>query len=145
LTQRASQWISAAGSAAGLARAAGRVLAGVAVSCALLQPVQAREAPAAGMADAGTIPLQQLPNEAQLTMERIEAGGPFPYAKDGSRFGNYERALPRKPRDYYREYTVKTNSRNRGARRIVCGGDRRATNDCYYTDDHYNSFKRIAK
>ncbi|WP_454724187.1 MULTISPECIES: ribonuclease domain-containing protein [Cupriavidus] len=127
-----------------MARAAGRVLAGVAVSCALLQPVQAREVPAVGV-DTGTITLGQLPNEAQSTMARIEAGGPFPYAKDGSRFGNYERILPRRPRDYYREYTVKTNSRNRGVRRIVCGGDRRATNDCYYTDDHYNSFKRIAK
>ncbi len=118
------------------------MLAGVAVSCALAQPVMARQAIDDGT---GTIAVQQLPNEAQLTLERIEAGGPFPYAKDGSRFGNYERVLPQRSRGYYREYTVKTNSRNRGARRIVCGGDQRATNDCYYTDDHYNSFKRIAK
>lgn len=138
LTQRASQWISVAG----LARVASRVLAGVALSCALAQPVLARQAADDGT---GTIAVQQLPNEAQSTLERIEAGGPFPYAKDGSRFGNYERALPQRSRNYYREYTVKTNSRNRGARRIVCGGDQRATNDCYYTDDHYNSFKRIAK
>ncbi|KJK21030.1 ribonuclease [Burkholderiaceae bacterium 16] len=121
---------------------ASRVLAGVAVSCALAQPVLARQAIDDGT---GTIAVQQLPNEAQLTLERIEAGGPFPYAKDGSRFGNYERVLPQRSRGYYREYTVKTNSRNRGARRIVCGGDQRATSDCYYTDDHYNSFKRIAK
>lgn len=94
----------------------------------------------------GTIAVQQLPNEARDTLTRIEDGGPFPYAKDGSRFGNYERILPRQSRSYYREYTVKTpRSRNRGAKRIVCGGDQRAANDCYYTEDHYNSFKRIAK
>ena len=97
----------------------------------------------AGMA--GTIAVPQLPNEAQRTLERIQSGGPYPYEKDGSRFGNYERILPQQPRGYYREYTVKTNSRNRGARRIVCGGDQRAANDCYYTEDHYNSFKRITK
>ncbi len=94
---------------------------------------------------AGTIAVPQLPNEAQRTLERIQSGGPYPYEKDGSRFGNYERILPQQPRGYYREYTVKTNSRNRGARRIVCGGDQRAANDCYYTEDHYNSFKRITK
>lgn len=94
----------------------------------------------------GTIAVQQLPNEAQDTLRLIESGGPFPYDKDGSRFGNYERSLPRQARDYYREYTVKTpRSRNRGARRIVCGGNQRIAEDCYYTDDHYNSFKRIAK
>ena len=85
-------------------------------------------------------------NEARQTLERIEAGGPFSYDKDGSRFGNYERSLPQQSRGYYREYTVKnSNSRNRGAKRIVCGGDQRAANDCYYTEDHYNSFKRITK
>jgi ribonuclease T1 len=97
---------------------------------------------------AGTIATQQLPNDARQTLERIESGGPFPFDKDGSRFGNYERILPQQPRGYYREYTVKnsnTKSRNRGARRIVCGGDQRAANDCYYTEDHYNSFKRITK
>ncbi|MGO4307294.1 MULTISPECIES: ribonuclease domain-containing protein [unclassified Cupriavidus] len=94
----------------------------------------------------GTISAQQLPNEARQTLERIESGGPFPYDKDGSRFGNYERILPQQPRGYYREYTVKNSkSRNRGAKRIVCGGDQRAANDCYYTEDHYNSFKRITK
>jgi ribonuclease T1 len=88
--------------------------------------------------------VQQLPNEAQQTLERIKEGGPFRYDKDGSRFGNYERILPARPRGYYREYTVKTpGGRNRGAKRIVCGGEQRAANDCYYTEDHYSSFKRI--
>jgi ribonuclease T1 len=123
------------------------MLAGLAMTLALVQPGHARQAAEADpAATLGTIAVQQLPNEAQQTLQRIEAGGPFPYAKDGSRFGNYERILPRQTRGYYREYTVKTaRSRNRGAKRIVCGGDQRAANDCYYTEDHYNSFKRIAK
>lgn len=94
----------------------------------------------------GTIAAQQLPKEAKGTLERVKVGGPFAYEKDGSRFGNYERILPARPRGYYREYTVRTpGMRNRGARRIVCGGNQVAANDCYYTDDHYNSFKRITQ
>lgn len=125
---------------------AASVTFGAAFSLAPLDAMarQAQSDVAAGMA--GTIAVQQLPNEAQRTLERIQSGGPFPYDKDGSRFGNYERILPQQSRGYYREYTVKTNSRNRGAKRIVCGGDQRgAANDCYYTEDHYNSFKRITK
>ena len=54
------------------------------------------------------------------------AGGPFPYAMDGAVFGNFERLLPRHQRGYYHEYTVKTpGSRDRGARRIVTGPERR--------------------
>lgn len=123
------------------------MLAGLAMTAALAQTGHARQAPEFDpAATLGTIAVQQLPNEAQQTLQRIEAGGPFPYAKDGSRFGNYERILPRRARGYYREYTVKTpRSRNRGAKRIVCGGEERATSDCYYTEDHYNSFKRISK
>jgi ribonuclease T1 len=124
------------------------VLAGAAISIALtLAPQALWQAVARRRAGVvGTIAAQQLPNEARQTLERIEAGGPFPYDKDGSRFGNYERSLPQQSRGYYREYTVKnSNSRNRGAKRIVCGGDQRAANDCYYTEDHYNSFKRITK
>jgi ribonuclease T1 len=130
-------------------RAAG-ALAGLVLGLALALPGQTalarRSADVQAEGLAGTIAVQQLPNEAQQTLERIEAGGPFPYEKDGSKFGNYERILPQQPRGYYREYTVnKASSRNRGARRIVCGGNQRAANDCYYTDDHYNSFKRIIK
>jgi ribonuclease T1 len=121
----------------------GRLTAALALSLAFIQPVIAREVPDEAL---GTIQVRQLPNDAQETLERIGAGGPFPYAKDGARFGNYERMLPQRPRGYYREYTVNnSNSRNRGAKRIVCGGEQAAANDCYYTDDHYNSFKRIAK
>jgi ribonuclease T1 len=87
-----------------------------------------------------------LPAEAQDTLRLIESGGPFPFPKDGVIFGNRERQLPSHARGYYREYTVVTpRSRDRGARRIVCGGPRPAAPDvCYYTQDHYASFRRIA-
>jgi len=86
-----------------------------------------------------TIASSQLPKEAQQTLALIKKGGPFPYSKDGSIFGNREKVLPAKPRGHYKEYTVKTpGARNRGARRIVAGGG-----DFFYTDDHYASFKRI--
>lgn len=92
-----------------------------------------------------TVHIAQLPRQAVATLRLIEAGGPFPYEKDGVVFGNRERLLPRHPRGYYHEYTVPTpRARDRGARRIVCGGPKRQTGDCYYSDDHYSSFKRIA-
>ncbi|NJN00644.1 MAG: hypothetical protein HC793_03310 [Aquincola sp.] len=108
-----------------------------------LTAAQARGVPA----DASAVPLAELPFEARLTKERIASGGPFPYAKDGTVFGNRERRLPREKRGYYREYTVKTpGAKNRGARRIVCGGDKPVAPDaCYYTADHYASFRRIAQ
>jgi ribonuclease T1 len=104
---------------------------------------QARGVPS----DAGTVALAELPAEARATQQRILQGGPFPYAKDGTVFGNRERLLPREKRGYYREYTVKTpGSRDRGARRIVCGGEKPAAPlACYYTADHYASFKRIVQ
>ena len=92
-----------------------------------------------------TVALGQLPKQAQDTYGLIRSGGPFPYKKDGTVFFNRERLLPRERRGYYREYTVKTpGSRDRGARRIVCGGTRPTEPDnCYYTADHYASFSRI--
>jgi ribonuclease T1 len=82
----------------------------------------------------------QLPREARATIALIRKGGPFPYARDGALFGNREALLPRQKRGYYREYTVKTpGERTRGARRIVAG----AGGELYYTDDHYNSFRRV--
>ncbi len=95
---------------------------------------------------AAAVALSSLPSQAQSTHRLILAGGPFPYNKDGTVFGNRERHLPAKARGYYREYTVKTpGSRDRGARRIVCGGQPPTQPEtCFYTDDHYASFKRIA-
>jgi len=95
----------------------------------------------------GTVSLSELPAEARQTERVIRAGGPFPYSKDGVVFGNRERALPRQPRGYYREYTVRTpGSRDRGARRIVCGGQQpREPEACFYTEDHYASFRRIVQ
>ena len=94
----------------------------------------------------GTVALVTLPAEARQTQRLIHAGGPFPHAKDGVVFGNFERVLPRHERGFYREYTVPTPGlQHRGARRIVCGGQRTTEPDaCYYTADHYASFKRIA-
>jgi ribonuclease T1 len=92
----------------------------------------------------GTVALAQLPPEAVKTLNLIAAGGPYPYEKDGVVFGNRERLLPSHRRGYYHEYTVPTpGARNRGARRIVCGGPPRRTDNCYYSDDHYTSFNRI--
>lgn len=90
------------------------------------------------------ISINQLPSEARHTLVLIKKGGPFPYAKDGAVFGNYERVLPKQKRGYYREFTVKTlGVRNRGARRIVAGGDPPSSGEYYYTDDHYATFRRI--
>ncbi len=94
-----------------------------------------------------TIAQTQLPAQGQDVMKLIYAGGPFKYDKDGTVFGNREKILPAKNRGFYREYTVKTpGERTRGARRIVCGGLKPvAPEACYYTDDHYASFRKIAQ
>ncbi len=97
-----------------------------------------------------TIAVASLPQEAQKTLALIKSGGPFPYAKDGTVFGNYERALPKQKRGYYTEYTVVTPGlRNRGPKRIVAGkgttGDPATSGEYWYTADHYKSFRRIVE
>ena len=94
-----------------------------------------------------TIAVSQLPAQGQAMMTLIYQGGPFKYDKDGTVFGNRERFLPARQRGYYREYTVQTpGERSRGARRIVCGGEKPAAPDaCFYTDDHYASYRQIAR
>ena len=95
-------------------------------------------------AERSEIAVAKLPFEAREVLERIRAGGPFPYERDGVTFGNRERSLPPRKRGFYHEYTVTTPGvHTRGARRIVCGGPRSAPEVCYYTDDHYASFRRI--
>ncbi|MFD4878736.1 ribonuclease domain-containing protein [Streptomyces sp. NPDC058420] len=96
----------------------------------------------AGTTATATVKLSQLPTEARRTVALIDQGGPFPYAKDGVVFGNYEKLLPRQKRGFYHEYTVRTpGSRDRGARRIVTGQD----GEIYYTDDHYKSFRTVLR
>jgi ribonuclease T1 len=118
------------------------VLLGLMLSiCTFL--VQAR--PAADTQTSPDIRVTDLPREGQETYQLIRKGGPFPYEKDGTVFGNRERLLPREPRGFYREYTVRTPGlKHRGARRIVCGGQvPRDPQTCYYTKDHYASFRVI--
>ena len=92
----------------------------------------------------GTVAVGDLPAEARQTLALIREGGPYPYEKDGSVFGNYERKLPRQRRGYYTEYTVRTpRVRSRGARRIIAGGRDGRHTEFYYTDDHYQTFRRI--
>lgn len=141
-------WTGLATSGAKLRRALhkGSVTVVVASALAAGGSVWARTADPASPGALATVALAQLPAQAQETHRLILSGGPFPYSKDGVVFGNRERLLPSKARGYYREYTVKTpGSRDRGARRIVCGGKPPTQPEaCYYTDDHYASFKRIA-
>ena len=90
------------------------------------------------------IGVQSLPAEARATLDRIAGGGPFPYERDGVVFGNREHILPARPHGYYHEYTVPTpGAKSRGARRIVCGGNPATIAECYYSDDHYRTFRRI--
>ena len=120
-----------------------RILA-IAACCAV---VCVSEADARGPATSmPVIAASRLPAEAQSTLVLIRNGGPFPHPRDGVVFGNRERLLPKKPRGHYHEFTVKTSGvATRGARRIICGGDVTALDECYYTDDHYQSFRRIRR
>lgn len=82
-----------------------------------------------------------LPAQARQTIALIRAGGPYPYPRnDDVTYHNNNRALPRQPDGFYREYTVITpGSATRGARRIIAGQD----GSLYYTADHYTTFARI--
>ena len=112
------------------------------VVASVFSPAQAK-----GPADTGglrTISVSEMPAQGAQTYDLIQRGGPFPYEKDGVVFGNRERLLPTKSRGYYHEYTVSTpGSSHRATRRIVCGGVPRTPEVCYYTADHYTSFRRI--
>ena len=126
----------------GRSRAAGAFVIALLLSlaAAVANPALARSAPDA----LPEIALADLPKEARELRALIESGGPFHYSRDGVVFGNREGSLPAKPRGYYHEYTVRTpGARGRAARRMVCGGPKATPEVCYYTDDHYQSFRRI--
>ena len=118
-------------------------VAGLALAAALSWGVVQARMPAP-TSSAEVIALAELPLQGVQVYRRIHQGGPFVSEKDGSVFGNRERLLPIKKRGYYLEYTVPTpGARNRGVRRIVCGGQPKLPDACYYTADHYESFRRI--
>ncbi|MER5755737.1 ribonuclease [Streptomyces sp. NPDC002088] len=125
-----------------------RVLAGVLVCLAVLltgcSPTETRASAAtpSWVGSMATVQESRLPAEARQTLALIDKGGPFPYARDGVVFGNFEHLLPQHKRGYYHEYTVRTpGSTDRGARRIVTGQG----GEFYYTDDHYNSFRAVLR
>jgi ribonuclease T1 len=111
------------------------------------QPTDGASSAPSGDVDPGSglpwIQESELPPEGQHTLELIDAGGPYPYpGKDDTTFTNVEGLLPAQGEGYYKEYTVETpGSPDRGARRIVAGSG----GEFYYTDDHYRSFRRIAR
>lgn len=135
---------------------AGRVLAifvgaciGAPVALAPV-PAQARRHVTSAAPALDAVRVSELPPEGRDMLARIRAGGPFVSRRDGIPFGNRERLLPAEPRGYYAEYTVPTpGAGNRGARRIVAGrgttGDFRTSNEYYYSNDHYQSFRRIVQ
>ena len=126
-----------------VARSIKLVLTGLLLVTALsVNPVFAKGPPSAD--EFSTISVAEMPVQGVQTYRLIALGGPFPYEKDGVVFGNRERLLPAKSRGYYHEYTVATpGSSHRASRRIVCGGAVKAPDACYYTADHYASFRRI--
>ena len=122
--------------------------AGLVALAVFVSPLPAlAKAPASIAGIESTVTLADLPKQAVETHALVLSGGPFAYDKDGVVFGNREKILPAQKRGFYREYTVKTpHARNRGAKRIVCGGSQpTAPEACYYSDDHYATFKRIVK
>ena len=90
-------------------------------------------------ADLAQFPVEER-QAIQDTVALLNAGGPFPYGKDGSEFSNREGGLPQQGLGYYREYTVATaGAPDRGARRLVAG----RAGEIYYTRDHYRTFIRL--
>ena len=82
----------------------------------------------------------ELPAQARQTIDLIQAGGPYPYSRDGIVYENRSGALPRHTSGYYLEFTVPTpGATTRGTRRIISG----QSGERYYTDDHYATFRLV--
>jgi dienelactone hydrolase len=87
-----------------------------------------------------------VPDKALRVLEHVDRHGEAMDGYEGGRsFGNFERRLPqtdaRGRRIRYREWDVNPlrPGVNRGPERLVTGSNGSA----YYTDDHYDSFKKI--
>ncbi len=87
-----------------------------------------------------------IPAKVTETLAYIDANNEAPANYVGGRtFKNLEQLLPKNNSSgnkiSYREWDVnpKVQGRNRGAERLVTGNDKSA----YFTNDHYNSFKKI--
>jgi ribonuclease T1 len=121
-----------------LAIAVAALVAGCGSATTATQTPALGKDPVSGLA---WVAASSLPAQARTVIEEIHNGGTFAHpAKDGSTFGNYEGLLPKKASGYYKEYTVDTpGAATRGTRRIVAG----KAGELYYTDDHYQSFRRI--
>lgn len=137
------------GKGKGLKRGAWALLTALAVGLGTIlvqarMPVGPESLPGSGVTE---VALTALPPQGREVMAQIREGGPFRYEKDGTVFGNRERLLPSQKRGFYREYTVPTPGlSHRGARRIVCGGQQpREPESCFYTEDHYSSFRLIVQ
>ena len=121
-------------------------LTGLTFAAALFSGFVGARAPVETAVGVASISIAEIPAPGAQTYELIARGGPFPYEKDGAVFGNRERLLPIRHRGYYREYTVNTPGlSHRGTRRIVCGGEAKRPDTCYYTADHYASFRVIKR
>ena len=119
------------------------VITGLCVAVAVMSGALFARAPASADWQT-TISLGALPKQGVQIYTLIHQGGPFASERDGVVFGNRERLLPLKKRGYYLEYTVPTPGlSHRGVKRIVCGGQRTLPDVCYYTADHYASFRQI--
>ena len=118
-----------------------------AIGTVVVQARAPQSAPVLPDSSVSSVSAAGLPAQGLEVLAQIHQGGPFRYDKDGVVFGNRERLLPSKTRGYYREYTVSTPGvGHRGARRIVCGGEQPKRPDaCFYTDDHYASFRLIVQ
>ncbi|HUM00669.1 MAG TPA: ribonuclease domain-containing protein [Thermoanaerobaculia bacterium] len=71
------------------------------------------------------------------TLDRIARGEKDPHRNDGSVFGNRERLLPERKKNWYREYVVPTpGEKGPGPQRINFGRD----GEAFYTPDHSRTF-----